>query len=297
MPPRLPDGRTLALDRPLIMGILNVTPDSFSDGGQFSLRERAIAHALDMVDQGADLIDVGGESTRPGSQPVEPAEQIRRVVEVIRGLREALDRAGRPAVISIDTSLAAVAAAALEAGASIINDVHAGGDPRNGSPRAMFELAAARGAPLVLMHMQGSPATMQRNPTYADVVSEVRAFLLERTQAAMNAGLPREQILLDPGIGFGKTREHNLSLLANLARIVDTEFPVLLGASRKRFMGSLCPPGKDGQPLAPAELVGATCATTALGVAAGVRIFRVHDVQANRQAADVAWALARANGA
>jgi dihydropteroate synthase len=264
-------------NRPLIMGILNVTPDSFSDGGLYRDGRDALAHATQMVEEGADIIDVGGESTRPGSTRVEAAEQQRRVVDIIRSLRNTLPES---VLIGIDTTLAEVASAALDAGASILNDISAGRDDPE-----MFRLAAERQVPLILMHMQGTPGTMQQNPTYGDVVEEVREFLLERAAAAQFAGVQKEQILLDPGIGFGKTREHNLALLAGLHRFVETGYPILLGASRKRFMGSLC------RETEPKNLVGATCATTAFGVAAGVRVFRVHDVRANRQAADVAWAI------
>lgn len=279
----LAEDRSLDLDRPRIMGILNVTPDSFSDGGLHASQESALRHARAMIEEGADIIDVGGESTRPGSQRVGVAEQKRRVVEVVRQLRVSWPQG----VVSIDTTLSEVARAALDAGAEIINDVSAGRDDAG-----MFDLAAARGVPIVLMHMQGTPETMQQNPSYADVVAEVEAFLLERAALAREAGLPRERIILDPGIGFGKTREHNLKLLAHLDRLVATGYAVLLGASRKRFMGSICQGIGGGTPR-PEELIGATCATTALGVAAGAHIFRVHDVQANRQAADVAWASGR----
>ena len=266
-----------AIDRPLIMGILNVTPDSFSDGGRFLGADAAFRQARRMIEEGADLIDVGGESTRPGSERVPAAEQLRRVLPVVEAIREAFP-AGTG--ISIDTTSAEVAARALDAGASIINDVSAGQeDPQ------MFALACERRVPIVLMHMQGQPATMQNDPRYADVVAEVRDFLLDRAGAAVAAGIRREDIVIDPGIGFGKGREHNLQLLAGLDSLVETGFAVLLGTSRKRFMGSICKVDRY------ADLEGATCATTALGVLAGVKIFRVHDVRANRQALDVAWAV------
>ncbi len=265
-------------ERPRIAGILNLTPDSFSDGGRYPDAGAAIDHALRMVEEGADAIDVGGESTRPGSLPVAAEEEMRRVLGVIEGLRARLPA---KVLISIDTTKAEVAAAALAAGAALINDVSAGRyDPR------MFELAAAQGVPLVIMHMQGEPATMQEDPRYTDVVAEVRAFLVTRARAAEAAGIPRERLIIDPGIGFGKTREHNLALLRQLGRLVDTGYAVMLGTSRKRFMGAVC----DEQ--VPARLVGATAATTVLGVLAGVGWFRVHDVRANRQAADVAYAIA-----
>ena len=287
----LPDARSISLDRPRIMGILNVTPDSFSDGGRHSEVDAAVAHGLQMARDGAAFIDVGGESTRPGAQRVDAAEQIRRTEPVIRGLRAALDDMGEPGrgvVISIDTTQALVAATALDAGAGVINDISAGREDA-----AMFALAAKRGAPIVLMHMLGAPATMQNNPTYGDVVVELLQHLADRAAAAIAAGVPQSQIVIDPGIGFGKTREHNLKLLAALDRFVATGYPVLLGASRKRFMGSICT-NADGTVPAPTDLLGATCATTSLGVAKGVRIFRVHDVRINRQAMDVAWAIANA---
>lgn len=261
-------------DRPLVMGILNVTPDSFSDGGCFEAVTRAVAQAELMTGAGADIVDVGGESTRPGSAATPTDVQLARVIPVIEALR-----AARPAgVISVDTRSAAVAAAALAAGARIVNDVGGGRAP------GMLETVAAHGAAIVLMHMQGEPATMQAAPSYRDVVGEVLDFLLARAEAAEDAGIPRAAVALDPGIGFGKTREHNLRLLAALPRFVASGYAVLLGTSRKRFMGAICAETE------PRELVGATCATTALGVAAGVRIVRVHDVKPNRQAADVAWA-------
>lgn len=277
----LPNQRTIPLDRPLIMGILNVTPDSFSDGGQYTSIDAAVAHAQQMLADGADIIDVGGESTRPGSRAVSPSTQIQRVVPVI----EAVCRRVPEAVVSIDTTRASVAQAALDAGAVMINDVSAGRDDP-----AVFKLAAQRGAPIVLVHMQGPPQTMQLDPHYEDVVAQVVAFLTLRAQEAESAGLRHQQILIDPGIGFGKTTDHNLVLLGHLHCMVATGYPVLLGTSRKRFLGQLCPE-RLGQPLPPEVLTGATCATTALGVAAGVSVFRVHDVRPNRQAADVARAI------
>jgi len=280
---RLPNQRKLTLDRPAMMGILNVTPDSFSDGGLYHHAEAAIAHAQQMADQGADIIDVGGESTRPGSLPVDATEQIRRVVPVIRGICQQV--AG--VIVSIDTTQAPVAEAALDAGAVMLNDISAGRD----DPR-MFHLAAQAGAPLVLTHMQGSPRTMQQSPHYTDVVDEVKTFLLGRAEATIAAGVQPEQIVIDPGIGFGKNLEHNLALLAGLERLATTGFPVLLGTSRKRFMREIrCATTRDQTP--PQDLIAATCATTALGVAAGVSIFRVHDVLPNRKAADLAYAVKR----
>lgn len=259
------------------MGILNVTPDSFSDGGRFNETSPAVKHALQMMYEGADIIDVGGESTRPGSKRVNASDQISRVAEIIKSIREiALEEVE----ISIDTTLSKVAEAAIESGASMINDVSAGTD----DPQ-IFELAADKKLPIILMHMQGTPQTMQVKPVYDDVVEDIRAYLLERVEVAIAAGIRKENISIDPGIGFGKTQEHNMQLMASLDRFVDTGLPILLGASRKRFMGSICEGAE------PEELVGATCATTVAGVNAGVQMFRVHDVRPNRQAADVAWAL------
>jgi dihydropteroate synthase len=257
------------------MGILNVTPDSFSDGGLHCSVDAACQHAVEMLALGADIIDIGGESTRPGADDVGPDEQLSRVIPVITALRAKLPDA---AIISIDTRSAVVADAALRAGARIVNDVSAGATP------GMFECVARHRAAIVLMHMQGTPATMQQQPHYDDVVEEVRETLLQRAVAAKACGIPESHIALDPGIGFGKSREHNLRLLAALGELVETGYAVLLGTSRKRFMGAICAETVF------TELVGATCATTALGVTQGASIFRVHDIKANRQAADVAWA-------
>ncbi|EGV19922.1 dihydropteroate synthase [Thiocapsa marina] len=262
---------------PLIMGILNVTPDSFSDGGCYSDTASAVQHALEMIDEGADLIDIGGESTRPGSQPVPAPEQERRVIPVILRLRECVPRS---TAISIDTTCARVAESALDAGADWINDTSAGRDDP-----AMLALAADREVPVVLMHRQGMPDAMQKNPRYADVVAEVRGFLAERIEAALAAGIAQEKILTDPGIGFGKTLEHNLALMAGLDELVRLGPPVLLGASRKRFLSAICRESDL------AALMPATCATTTIGVLAGAKVFRVHDVAGNRQAADMAWAI------
>ncbi len=266
----------LNYSRPLIMGILNMTPDSFSDGGRYDTAS-ALARALEMVAEGADIIDVGGESTRPQAQRVGAAEQQRRVLETIRRLRENLPE-NFP--ISIDTTLSDVARLAIEQGANMINDVSAGRD----DPQ-ILDLAGSTGVPLVLMHMQGSPQTMQEAPVYQDVLSEVKAFLEKRVEAALRAGVKQKALLLDPGIGFGKSKSHNLQLLAQLDRINGLGYPLLLGVSRKRFMGSICTQRQ------PDQLIPATCACTALGVMAGVKVFRVHDVWENRQAADVAWAI------
>jgi len=265
------------LDKPLIMGILNLTPDSFSDGGKYSGLNDALKQVERMLAEGVDIIDIGGESTRPGSDSVAAPEQQQRVVPVIEAIRQQLKSA---ILISIDTTSSAVAKAALAAGANIINDVSAGQDDE-----AILALAAQTYVPIILMHSQGTPKTMQNNPYYDDVVREVIDALKKRINAALKAGIKKENIALDPGIGFGKRKQDNLDLLAHLDALVALGFPVLLGTSRKRFMGTLCDVTE------PSELVTATAVTTALGVMAGVRIFRVHDVKENRQAADVAWAI------
>ena len=267
---------------PLIMGVLNVTPDSFSDGGRFLDRDVAVSHVETMFDEGADIIDIGAESTRPGSQRTPAGEQKHRVIDIISAIRT---NYGSKLFVSIDTTLADVAEAALAAGADIINDISAGRDDPG-----LVELVADRGCPYIIMHMQGSPETMQQAPDYEDVVEDIRRFLLDRIDHLQAIGIDPDNIIMDPGIGFGKTREHNLAIIGNLHRFVDTGFPVLLGASRKQFMGSIC------QVSQPDQLTGATCATTVIGVSAGVRIFRVHDVRANRQAADVTWEIINAAG-
>ena len=265
------------LNKPLIMGILNITPDSFSDGGKYSDLKAALSHVELMISEGADIIDIGGESTRPGSDSVSATEQIHRVIPVIKAIRCQLNY---PVLISIDTTSSAVAKAALDAGATIINDVSAGkNDP------ALLTLAAQMNAEIILMHSQGTPKTMQDKPYYKNVMQEVISDLTIQITAALNAGIKKENIAIDPGIGFGKRKQDNLDLLAHLDTLVALGFPVLLGTSRKRFMGSICSESE------PSELVTATAVTTALGVIAGVQLFRVHDVKENWQAANVAWAI------
>ena len=271
----LPGNRQLSLTRPVIIGVLNVTPDSFSDGGVFTDIDAAVTHAERMAADGADVIDVGAESTRPGSQRVPADEQRRRIMPVIEELTDRLD-----VPISIDTTRAAVAAGALDLGAAIINDVSAGRDDEG-----MLPLAAKRSVPIVLMHMLSSPADMQDDPQYDDVVAEVSRFLLDRARRGVDAGVRPQQIVIDPGIGFGKTTEHNLMLIANLHELVATGYVVMLGTSRKRFIGQVTGAAE------PTDRVAGTVATTALGVMAGVQMFRVHDVAANRQAADVTFAI------
>lgn len=262
---------------PLIMGILNVTPDSFSDGGKYTEIESALSQAENMISDGASIIDIGGESTRPGSQAISPLEQINRVIPVIRAIRQELSKT---IPISIDTTLSNVAKAALDAGASLINDISAGIQDK-----MMLSLTSERNVPIILMHMQGQPQTMQAAPCYEEVVSEVIQHLKNRIDAALSAGVTRQNIAIDPGIGFGKRKQDNLQLLAHLDQFVALGYPVLLGTSRKRFMGSIC------DEMNPENLISATTATTALGVAQGVLMFRVHDVKENKQAADVAWAI------
>lgn len=258
----------------LIMGIVNVTPDSFSDGGQFLDAKAAVAHALQLVEEGADIIDIGGESTRPRASPVAEAEELRRVMPVIEQL------AGRTKVpISIDTMKPAVARAALQAGASIVNDVAA-----NRQEDAMWRVVGAAGAGYVCMHMQGTPPTMQANPVYSDVAAEVNAFFLERIQRLSGCGVGREQIILDPGIGFGKTPEHNLRLLGALRSFTRLERPLLVGVSRKSFMGKLL--GAEMSERLPAAL-----AATALAVEAGVQLIRTHEVAQTVQAVRMTEAI------
>jgi len=246
-----------------IMGVVNVTPDSFSDGGRYLDAQAAIAHGLELEAEGAAILDVGGESTRPGADPVPEAEELRRVIPVIEGL---IAR-GAGARVSIDTSKAGVASRALEAGACLVNDVTAlRGDPD------MAGVVAAAGADCCLMHMLGDPRTMQDDPHYDDVVDDIKAFLEERMAFAVKAGIAEERILLDPGIGFGKTVEHNLELLRRLGEFLDLGRPVVIGTSRKTFLGRLT--GRE----APEERVAATVATNVLAYERGARVFRVHDV-------------------
>jgi dihydropteroate synthase len=256
-----------------IMGILNVTPDSFSDGGEWFDGEAAVAHGRALIAEGADVLDVGGESTRPGAAPVPAEEELRRVVPAIEAL------AGRGAQLSVDTSKAEVARAALAAGATYVNDVTAlRGDPK------MAVVVADAGCDVCLMHMRGEPRTMQDDPRYDDVVDDVRAFLLERVRAAVDAGIDEARIQLDPGIGFGKTGAHNLELLRRLDELAALGFPLVIGTSRKSFLGRLT--GRED----PHDRVHATVATTVLAYERGARTFRVHDVAPTRDALLVAAA-------
>ena len=245
----------------LVMGILNVTPDSFSDGGQFLEPAKAVEHGVQMARQGAAIIDVGAESTRPGSEPVSVAQQIDRAVPVIEALAKKVE-----VPISIDTYNVEVAKSALVAGASVINDITALAD------NDMARLAAEEDIPVILMHMQGTPTTMQKEPKYNDVVAEVLQFLKERAQKAREFGIDREKIFIDPGIGFGKTLEHNLKLLKNIDKFVNSGYRVLVGTSRKSFVGAIT--GRER----PADRVLGTAATVTLCVEKGVSIVRVHDV-------------------
>ncbi|AUB84038.1 dihydropteroate synthase [Candidatus Thiodictyon syntrophicum] len=268
-------GRRLDLTRPRVMGILNVTPDSFSDGGRFQSRPAALERAQAMVAAGADLIDIGGESTRPGAQPVPLTEELARVIPVVAAL------AGSLAVpISVDTSKPEVMRAAVAAGAGLINDVCALRAP------GALESAARLGVPVCLMHLLGEPGTMQVAPGYGDVVAEVRAFLAARVDACIRAGIPRERLLIDPGFGFGKTLAHNLALLAHLEVLTDLGVPVLVGLSRKSMVGAL-----TGR--APGERLAASLAAALLAVQRGALILRVHDVAETRDALLV-WEAVRA---
>jgi dihydropteroate synthase len=250
--------------RALILGILNVTPDSFSDGGFFLEKKRAVHRGLTLVEEGADILDIGGESTRPGAVPISAEEELRRVIPVIQELRKKTST-----LISIDTSKATVAQAAIQAGATIINDVSALGDPRMG------EVAASTGSTLILMHHQGTPATMQKNPTYSqdDVVAAVITFLIEARERAMSAGVSKNKIILDPGIGFGKTAEHNNALIRAIPKLTQLGAPLLLGHSRKSFLG------KTVQ-----ERLLPSVAITSIARYHGALLFRVHDPHPHREA-------------
>lgn len=272
---------TLPVSGPLIMGIVNVTPDSFSDGGLFLDVDAAIAHSLTLLAEGADLLDVGGESTRPGASEVATSEEIRRVVPVIRGLRER----GVAAPISVDTRKAEVAEAALEAGADVVNDVSALGDP------AMAAVIEEYGAGLVLMHMRGSPATMQVEPVYGDVVEEVAGHLGAALDRAAEAGITPERIVVDPGIGFGKTLQHNLALIRGLPRLSLLGRPILLGVSRKAFLGRILGGVETDERLA------ATIGACVAGFHGGARIFRVHEPRPVADALRVAAAIVSSGGA
>jgi dihydropteroate synthase len=263
----------LDLDAPVVMGVLNVTPDSFSDGGRFDDPGRALEHAQRLREEGATFIDVGGESTRPGARAVEEHEELARVLPVVRRIAQHGD-----VLVSVDTSSALVAAACLDAGAVLINDIRAGQRP------GLLEAAAARGAAVCLMHMLGEPGTMQVAPSYVDVVADVRAFLAGRMAVCARAGIDAAHLLLDPGFGFGKRVSHNLQLLAGLPRLATLGAPLLAGFSRKSILQALTGRGVD-------ERLAGSVALAALATRAGARVIRTHDVAATLDAVKVAWAL------
>jgi len=265
--------RSAGARRARLMGVVNVTPDSFSDGGLFLDPERAIGHGAELAEAGADVLDVGGESTRPGAEGVSAEEELARVLPVLEGLGD------RRAELSIDTSKAPVAAAAIDAGAAIVNDVTAfRGDPE------MAALCGEHEVEVVLMHMLGTPRTMQVDPAYDDVVDEVKAFLAERIELAVAAGVSEERIWVDPGIGFGKTLEHNLQLLARLGELRELGRPIVVGTSRKSFIGKI-----DGSPVE--ERLGGTIASSVIALAGGAEMLRVHDVAEVAEAVRVAEAI------
>jgi len=250
--------------RPLVMGVLNVTPDSFSDGGLFASAAAAIERAQALCDEGAHIIDIGGESSRPGAPRISAAQQINRILPVFEAIKGRL-----PCVLSVDTTRAEVARTALENGATIVNDISAGLDDP-----ALLSLAGKRNTPLILMHMCGQPADMQRDPHYEDVTAEVSRFLAQRLSAAVAAGVAAENVMLDPGIGFGKTTEHNLQLLRDLPRLRELGRPLVVGTSRKRFIGAIT---GDAEP---SQRIMGTAASVAWCVANGTDVVRVHDVGA-----------------
>ena len=266
-------GKPLDLSRPRIMGVLNITPDSFSDGGDFFTLEKAVARAAQMVEEGAAIIDLGGESTRPGAAPVSVEEELRRVIPVIEALHAAV-----PVPVSVDTRKPAVMQAAVAAGAGLINDVNALQEA------GAVEMAASLEVPVCLMHMQGSPETMQDTPSYINVVDEVAGYLQARATVCMQQGIPKERILLDPGFGFGKTVTHNLLLLQQLERLVETGFPVLVGLSRKSLIGKVLDLPVDKR-LYPG------LALAALSVWKGAALVRCHDVRATREAVEMCQAV------
>ena len=269
------NGRMLVLDRPRVMGIVNITPDSFSDGGEHDTLEAAVAHGVRLAEEGADILDVGGESTRPGANKVPLDEELRRVVPLIRRLREATSLP-----ISVDTYKPEVMRAAVEAGAGMINDIY--GLRQEGA----LDAAASLGVPVVLMHMQGEPRSMQAAPQYDDVVAEVHRFLAERLFAAEMAGIPKKRMVVDPGFGFGKDTAHNLSLLAQLERFVELGVPVLAGLSRKRSIGEIT--GRES----PRDRVAGSVAAHLIAAQRGAKLLRVHDVAATADALKVWNAVA-----
>ncbi|MDP2716238.1 dihydropteroate synthase [Rheinheimera sp.] len=269
----LPRQRSLDLSRPLVMGILNVTPDSFSDGGRYNRYDAALRQAEQMLADGAAILDIGGESTRPGAADVSAQDELERVVPVIEAIRQRFD-----SVISIDTSKAVVMSAAVQAGADIINDVRALLEP------GALEAAVAARAPVCLMHMQGAPRSMQQAPQYQDVVAEVKQFLLERAQTCQQAGVLKQNIILDPGFGFGKSLTHNYVLLQQLQQFADSGYPVLAGMSRKSMLGQLLAIPVN-------ERLAASVACATIAALKGARIIRVHDVKETVQAVRVVTAM------
>lgn len=273
----LPHGRVLRFDfGPLVMGILNVTPDSFYDGGRFYNLDAATAHAQRMVEAGADLLDIGAESSRPGAIPISRDEELRRLIPVVESVCRVV-----PIPVSVDTTKAVVARRACEAGAAIVNDISALRDDSG-----MAQVVTEVGAGLVMMHMQGAPQTMQQAPTYTDVVEEVRVFFVERIVAAERAGISRMRIMLDPGIGFGKLKEHNLTLLANLGSFTTLGCPVLVGVSRKSFISQVLERPVDDRAFG-------TAAAVAIAIERGASVVRVHDVSEMRDVVRMADAIRR----
>jgi len=256
------------------MGVINVTPDSFSDEGLYLDREKAVERGLELAEEGSDIIDIGGESTRPGSEPIPLDEELRRVIPVISELRERIDT-----LISIDTTKSKVANAALDAGADIINDISSFQSDPN-----MFPLAAQKGAPIILMHIKGIPKTMQANPYYENVLVEVKSFLEERFTTAIASGIKKEKIIIDPGIGFGKRLQDNLALINNLQILEDLDRPILIGVSRKSFIGKILN-------TSPQERLEGTIASAVLSIVHGANILRVHDVASVKRAVLVAEAI------
>jgi len=276
---KVASGKLLLGERTLVMGVLNVTPDSFSDGGKFFAEEQAMQHAVQMEIDGADLIDVGGESTRPGSEEISIEAELRRVLPVLDGLRRLLK-----IPISIDTQKAEVAEAALDAGAQIINDISGlKNDPR------IAEVAARRRVPLILMHRRGEPRTMQAGPFARDVMKDVMQGLRKSVEIARKAGVAKSQIVLDPGIGFGKSFAQNYELLQKLPQLVKLGYPLLVGTSRKGFLGATL--ARDGKPAPPEERIGGTAATVTASILNGVHVVRVHDVEEMVKVARVADCL------
>ena len=267
----------LAENRPLVMGILNATPDSFSDGGEYVSRDDAMLHVNQMIAEGADIIDIGGESTRPGAEPVSEAEEVNRVVPIIEAIRKQSDIA-----ISVDTSKPEVMRCAVAAGADMVNDVYALRQPE------AVEVCAELNVSVCLMHMLGEPRTMQQKPEYADVVGDIKAFLRQRYNACIEAGIRPEQILLDPGFGFGKSLSHNLSLLKHLNEIVDLGVPILVGISRKSMLGAILDKDVD-------QRLYASLSAAVLAFTKGARIFRVHDVAPTVDALKVAQSMVLAD--